>query len=93
MRGLEVEWRPEGLRLHAPARELVHQLEKHRAALEAALAAYCGGRAPALDIVAPRPRRSQNELMAEFSRRPELQPCFELLGASLAHCSERGGNP
>ncbi|MDE5879251.1 MAG: hypothetical protein K2G99_04395, partial [Desulfovibrio sp.] len=25
--------------------------------LEAALAAYCGGRAPALDIVAPRPRR------------------------------------
>ncbi|WP_300922155.1 DNA polymerase III subunit gamma/tau [uncultured Desulfovibrio sp.] len=93
LRGLEVEWRPEGLRLHAPARELVHQLEKHRAALEAALAAYCGGRAPALDIVAPRPRRSQNELMAEFSQRPELQPCFELLGASLAHCSERGGNP
>lgn len=92
LRGLDVEWRPEGLLLHAPARELVHQLEKHRAALEAALAAYCGGLAPALDIVAPRPRRSQNELMAEFSRRPELQPCFELLGASLAHCSERGGN-
>lgn len=93
LRGLDVEWRPDGVRLHAPARELVHQLEKHRAALEAALAAYCGGRAPALDIVAPRPRRSQNELMAEFSQRPELQPCFELLGASLAHCSERGGNP
>lgn len=93
LRGLDVEWRPEGLRLHAPARELVHQLEKHRAALEAALAAYCGGQAPPLDIVAPRPRRSQNELMAEFSRRPELQPCFELLGASLTHCSERGGNP
>lgn len=93
LRGLDVEWRPEGLRLHAPARELVHQLEKHRAALEAALATYCGGRAPALDIVAPRPRRSQGELMAEFSQRPELQPCFELLGASLAHCSERGGNP
>lgn len=92
LRGLEVEWRPEGLRLHAPARELVHQLEKHRAALEAALAAYCGGSAPALDIVAPRQRRSQSELMAEFSQRPELQPCFELLGASLAHCSERGGN-
>lgn len=92
LRGLDVEWRPEGLRLHAPARELVHQLEKHRAALEAALAAYCGGRAPALDIVAPRPRRSQDELMAEFSQRPELQPCFELLGASLARCSERGGN-
>lgn len=92
LRGLDVEWRPEGLRLHAPARELVHQLEKHRAALEAALAAYCGGHAPALDIVAPRPRRSQNELMAEFSQRPELQPCFELLGASLAHCSERDGN-
>ena len=28
--------------------------------------------------------------MAEFSRRPELQPCFELLGASLSHCSEAG---
>lgn len=93
LRGLDVEWRPDGVRLHAPARELVHQLEKHRAALEAALTAYCGGHAPALDIVAPRPRRSQNELMAEFSQRPELQPCFELLGASLAHCSERGGNP
>lgn len=93
LRGLDVEWRPEGVRLHAPARELVHQLEKHRAALEAALEAYCGGHAPALDIVAPRPRRSQNELMAEFSQRPELQPCFELLGATLAHCSERGDNP
>ncbi|MDE5880056.1 MAG: hypothetical protein K2G99_08620, partial [Desulfovibrio sp.] len=59
-------------------------------ALEAALAAYCGGRAPALDIVAPRPRRSQGELIAEFSQRPELQPCFELLGASISHCAEPG---
>ena len=88
LRGLEVDWRDGELRLRAPARALVHQLEKHRPALEAALGAYCGGAAPVLAIEAPRPRRSQSELIAEFSRRPELQPCFELLGASLSHCSE-----
>ncbi|MDE6735362.1 MAG: DNA polymerase III subunit gamma/tau [Desulfovibrio sp.] len=90
LRGLEVDWRPGALTLHAPARALVHQLEKHRPALEAALASYCGGAAPELDIVAPRARRSQGELIAEFSRRPELQPCFELLGAEIDHCTEAG---
>lgn len=100
LRGLDVEWRPENLRLHAPAREQFHQLEKYRPALESALAGYCGDKAPSLDIVAPRPQRTQSELVEEFSKRPELQPCFELLGASLAHCAEvgspkgaRGGKP
>ncbi|MDE7371546.1 MAG: DNA polymerase III, subunit gamma and tau, partial [Desulfovibrio sp.] len=90
LRGLEVDWRPGALTLHAPARALVHQLEKHRPALEAALAGYCGGAAPELDIVAPKARRSQGELIAEFSRRPELQHCFELLGAEIDHCTEAG---
>lgn len=90
LHGLEVDWRPDVLRLRAPARALLHQVEKHRPALEAALAAYCGARTPGLDIVAPRPRRGQDELMAEFSQRPELQACFELLGASLDRCTEVG---
>ncbi|MBD5647738.1 MAG: DNA polymerase III subunit gamma/tau [Desulfovibrio sp.] len=88
LHGLEVDWQDGTLQLRAPARALLHQVEKHRPALEAALAAYCGGAAPTLDIVAPRPRRSQGELMAEFSKRPELQHCFEVLGAELAHCTE-----
>lgn len=90
LHGLEVDWEDGALQLRAPARALLHQVEKHRPALEAALAAYCGGAAPTLDIVAPRPRRSQGELMAEFSQRPELQHCFELLGAELTHCAEVG---
>ena len=90
LHGLEVDWHDGALQLRTPARALLHQVEKHRPALEAALAAYCGGKAPALDIVAPKPRRSQGELMAEFSRRPELQPCFELLGAEIDHCTEMG---
>lgn len=90
LRGLEVDWQDGALTLHAPARALVHQIEKHRPALEAALGAYCGGAAPALDIVAPKPRRSQGELIAEFSKRPELQHCFELLGAEIDHCTEGG---
>lgn len=95
LHGLEVDWQPGALRLRVPARALLHQLEKHRPALESALAAYCGGAAPALDIVAPRARRSQGELLAEFSQRPELQPCFELLGAQLDHCTEEApaGSP
>ena len=90
LHGLEVDWQDGALQLRAPARALLHQVEKHRPALEAALAAYCGGSAPTLDIVAPRPRRSQGELMAEFSRRPELQHCFDVLGAELTHCTEVG---
>ncbi|MBD5558220.1 MAG: DNA polymerase III subunit gamma/tau [Desulfovibrio sp.] len=88
LHGLEVDWQDGALQLRAPAQALLHQVEKHRPALEAALAAYCGGSAPTLDIVAPRPRRSQGELMAEFSKRPELQHCFEVLGAELTHCTE-----
>lgn len=87
LRGLGVDWRKDALRLTPKAQTLLHQLEKQRAVLEAALAAFGAG-APRLELIVPRPPRGEAELIEEFSKKPELQPCLEVLKASIAHCTE-----
>ena len=75
----------DGLRLKPKAEMQVHQLERQREDLLAALEAYGAGR-PALDILPPRPYRPEAELIEEFSRRPELQDCLEVLNARVKGC-------
>ncbi|MGE9986051.1 DNA polymerase III subunit gamma/tau [Desulfovibrio sp. SGI.169] len=87
LRGLGVDWQERRLRLTPKAQTLLHQMEKQRGALEAALAAFGAG-APRLEFIAPRPPRGEAELIEEFSRKPELQPCLEVLQASIVHCTE-----
>ena len=87
LRGLGVDWREDRLRLTPKAQTLLHQLEKQRDTLEAALAAFGVG-APRLELIAPRPPRGEAELIEEFSKKPELQPCLEVLQASIIHCTE-----
>ncbi|WP_165174536.1 DNA polymerase III subunit gamma/tau [Desulfovibrio sp. ZJ369] len=87
LRAARADWQGERLRLTPRAETLLHQLEKQRGALEAALRAY-GLREPQLELLAPRPTRSEPELIAEFSKKPELQPCLEVLKASIEHCTE-----
>lgn len=87
LRALRADWQGERLRLTPRAETLLHQLEKQRGALETALRAY-GLREPQLELLAPRPTRSEPELIAEFSKKPELQPCLEVLKASIEHCTE-----
>ena len=87
LRGLGVDWQRDVLRLTPKAQTLLHQLEKQRAVLEAALAAFGAG-VPRLKLIVPRPPRGEAELIEEFSKKPELQPCLEVLKASIAHCTE-----
>lgn len=87
LRGLSVDWLEDRLRLTPKAQTLLHQLEKQRHALETTLAAFGAG-APRLEFVAPRPPRGEAELIEEFSKKPELQPCLEVLQASIVHCTE-----
>lgn len=87
LRASRADWQGEHLRLTPRAETLLHQLEKQRGALEAALRAY-GLREPQLELIAPRPARSEAELIAEFSKKSELQPCLEVLKASIEHCTE-----
>lgn len=87
LRGLGVDWQRDVLRLTPKAQTLLHQLEKQRAVLEAALAAFGAG-VPRLELIVPRPPRGEAELIEEFSKKPELQPCLEVLKASIAHCTE-----
>ncbi|WP_407712781.1 DNA polymerase III subunit gamma/tau [Desulfovibrio porci] len=87
LRGLGVDWQEDRLRLTPKAQTLLHQLEKQRDTLEAALAAFGVG-APRLELIAPRPPRGEAELIEEFSKKPELQPCLEVLQASIIHCTE-----
>ena len=82
-----MDWREDRLRLTPKAQTLLHQLEKQRHTLEAALAAFGAG-APRLELIAPRPPRGEAELIEEFSKKPELQPCLEVLQASIIHCTE-----
>lgn len=86
-RGLGVDWQRDVLRLTPKAQTLLHQLEKQRAVLEAALATFGAG-VPRLELIVPRPPRGEAELIEEFSKKPELQPCLEVLKASIAHCTE-----
>lgn len=88
MRGLKTEWLPDTLRILASSQEQLRQLDKQRHALQSALAAYCKGQAPTLDLASPAPMRSQQELKDQFSKHPELQNCFEILGAKVASCVE-----
>lgn len=85
LRGVPVSWTDDGLRLKPKAEMQVHQLERQREDLLAALEAYGAGR-PALDILPPRPYRPEAELIEEFSRRPELQDCLEVLNARVKGC-------
>ena len=88
LRGVEAEWKPDVLLIKASSNEQQRQLEKQRQPLQTALSAYGGGQAPTLELVASGPRRNEQELIREFSRRPELQPCIELLGAKITGCAE-----
>ncbi|MBE6440845.1 MAG: DNA polymerase III subunit gamma/tau [Desulfovibrio desulfuricans] len=85
LRGVPANWTDDGLRLKPKAEMQVHQLERQREDLLAALEAYGAGR-PALDILPPRPYRPEAELIEEFSRRPELQDCLEVLNARVKGC-------
>lgn len=87
LRGLGVDWQKDVLRLTPKAQTLLHQLEKQRAVLEASLAGFGAG-VPRLELIVPRPPRGEAELIEEFSKKPELQPCLEVLKASIAHCTE-----
>jgi DNA polymerase-3 subunit gamma/tau len=40
-------------------------------------------------LTAPPKPRSARELMEQFSQHPKLQPCFDVLGATLEHCTDQ----
>ena len=82
-RSVPADWRPEILRLLPKSRIQADQLSDARDAILAWLDRYLAGRPlPELDIVMP------DELIAEFNQKPELQPCFEILKASVTHCEK-----
>ena len=87
LRQMRAEWTPGRLRLYPGAGQILKQAEKHRADILAALARYGAGE-PELDLVPPRPPRSEADLIEEFRQRPEMQDCLSLLNATIKHCTE-----
>lgn len=87
LRQMRAEWSPERLRLYPGAGQIFAQAEKHRTEILAALARYGAG-SPVLELVPPRPPRSEAELIEEFRQRPEMQDCLSLLNATIQHCTE-----
>lgn len=85
LRGISATWKDGVLRLTPKAETQMFQLERGREELLAALAAYGAG-ATRLEIVAPRPYRPEAELIDEFSQKPELQHCLEVLNARIKGC-------
>ena len=85
LRGVSATWKDGVLRLAPKAETQMFQLERGREELLAALAAYGAG-STQLEIVAPRPYRPEAELIDEFSQKPELQPCLEVLNARIKGC-------
>ena len=85
LRSVGATWQDGVLRLAPKAETQLFQLERGREELIAALAAYGAGPTQ-LEIVAPRPYRPEAELIDEFSQKPELQPCLEVLNARIKAC-------
>lgn len=85
LRSVSATWTDGILRLAPKAETQLFQLERGREELTAALAAYGAGQTQ-LELVAPRPYRPEAELIEEFSQRPELQPCLEVLNARVKGC-------
>ena len=85
LRSVSATWADGILRLAPKAETQLFQLERGREELTAALAAYGAGQTQ-LELVAPRPYRPEAELIEEFSQRPELQPCLEVLNARVKGC-------
>lgn len=85
LRSVSATWADGILRLSPKAETQLFQLERGREELTAALAAYGAGQTQ-LELVAPRPYRPEAELIEEFSQRPELQPCLEVLNARVKGC-------
>lgn len=85
LRGIGVQWQDDTLRLQPRTETQLNQLEKQGKALYAALAAF-GAADTRVEIVPPKPQRPEAELIAEFSRKEALQPCLEVLNASLKGC-------
>ena len=85
LRSVGAAWNKGVLRLAPKSETQMFQLERAREALMAALVAYGAGQTQ-LELVAPRPYRPEAELIDEFSQRPELRPCLEVLNARLKGC-------
>ena len=85
LRGIGVQWQDDTLRLQPRTETQLNQLEKQSKALYAALAAF-GAADTRMEIIPPKPHRPEAELIAEFSSKEALQPCLEILNASLKGC-------
>ncbi|MDD4701848.1 MAG: DNA polymerase III, subunit gamma and tau, partial [Desulfovibrio sp.] len=85
LRGIGAQWKDGVLRLQPRTQTQLNQLEKQGKALYAALAAYGAGDTE-VEIIAPKPHRPEAEIIEEFSRKEALQPCFDVLKASLKGC-------
>ena len=85
LRSVDAAWNEDALRLSPKAETQAQQLERDRDCLMEALAAY-GAKPASVEIAPPRPYRPEADLIDEYSRRPELRHCLEVLKASLKGC-------
>ncbi|MDR2055031.1 MAG: DNA polymerase III subunit gamma/tau [Desulfovibrio sp.] len=86
--GVTADWRGKELRLTPRRGTVGRQLDLHRREMLDALRAYGAADTRLVLLDAPR-ARSGRELVEEFSRRDELAPCMEVLGARLESCTEK----
>ena len=88
--GMEADWQPGKVLVRLRSSLAATQMRAHLPELEKALAEYCEGAPVQLILVDPPPQRSEQELIEEFSRDPELGPCLRILGARITHCTPIG---
>lgn len=88
--GMEVEWQPGQVLMRLRSAPAAARVRAHLQELEKALAEYCDGATMRVILLDPPPRRSEQELIEEFSRDPELGPCLKILGATITHCTPLG---
>lgn len=85
LRQLSARWEGTRLLLTPNGETLLHQVERQRSLLEKALAAYGAGDTQ-IELATPCPVRTEAEMIAEYSQRPELQECLSIFDGRVDHC-------
>lgn len=89
LRVLAADWAGNKLTVRAPSEKVWERLQKNRRLFDTALRKFCDGAPPEIEFIQPRVPRSREELLAEYSHKPEVEMCASILGGQIVECEEK----
>lgn len=89
LRLLKADWKDNRLVITPPGERFLEKLQQNRRIIEKALESYCQGELPEIVIENPPRIKTQEDMIEECSKKPEIKLCQTILGASIKECHEK----